>query len=49
MFPDKSKATDNLKFALRVAEDHLNIPAPDKLTSEDGKLDQQRVTEYLAR
>ena len=49
MFLDKSRATDNLKFALSVAEAHFNIPSPDKITSEDGELDQQEVIEYLAR
>ena len=46
---DKSKASDNLKIAHSVAETHLNIPTPDKLTSEDGELDQPRVMQYLAR
>ena len=45
---DKSKASDNLLLALSVAETHLNIPAPDKLTSEDGEQDQPIVVEYLA-
>ena len=46
---DKSKASDNLKIALSVAETHLSIAAPDKFTSEDGELDQPRVMQYLAR
>ena len=49
IIPDKSKASDNLQLALSVAETHLSIPAPDKLTSEDGELDQPIVVEYLAR
>ena len=47
--PDKSKASDNLQFALSVAETHLSIPTPDTFTSEDGELDQPRVMQYLAR
>ena len=49
IIPDKSKASDNLQLALSVAETHLNIPTPEKLTSEDGELDQPRVMQYLAR
>ena len=46
---DKSKPCDNLQLAFSVAETHLNIAAPDIITSEDGDLDKERVLEYLAK